>query len=113
VQVVPHTRSPDAVSAAGQEFVQHLRHLDQQLLLPGDRLAVGNCLSLADCAYPGLLHYAGLLWPVLGLEQLDFVGMGLPRVAAWHAALCQEPAVVAVLEELAPAAHQWLDSKLN
>lgn len=112
-QVAPQKRDAAAVSAAGQEFLQHLSHLDSQLLLPRCRLAVSDSLSLADCGYPGLLLYAQLLFPVLGLGQLDFSALGLNRVAAWHAALCEEPAVVRVLEELSPAAQHWLDSKLN
>lgn len=111
--VAPHARSSSAASAAGQEFLQHLRHLDQQLLVPGAHLAVGDSLTLADCGYPGLLLYAQLLFPVLGLGQLQLEAHGLPRVAAWHAALLEEPAVQAVLQELQPAAQHWLDTKLN
>jgi hypothetical protein len=112
-QVAQHIRSTAAVSAAGTEFVQHLRHLDQHLLHPGARLAVSDTLTLADCGYPALLLYAQLLFPVLGLGQLDFEGLGLSRVAAWHAALCDEPAVVQTLDELRPAAQEWLNSKLS
>jgi hypothetical protein len=74
---------------------------------------VTDTLSLADCGYPALLHYAQLLFPVLGLGQLDFEALGLRRVASWHAALCQEPAVMKVLAELQPAAQEWLDTKLK
>lgn len=93
--------------------MQHLQHLDRRLLHPGARLAVSDTLSLADCGYPALLLYAQLLFPVLGLGQLDFEGLGLHRVASWHGALCEEPAVVKVLEELRPAAQAWLDGKLG
>lgn len=110
---MPHTRNGAAVSAAGQEFLQHLQHLDQHLLLPDTQLAVGNSLSLADCSYPALIHYAQLLFPVLGLGQLDFKALGLARVASWHAAMCEEAAVVNVLTELQPAAQEWLDGKLS
>lgn len=72
---------------------------------------MGESLSLADCGYPALLHYAQLLFPVLGLGDLNFEALGLRRVAAWHVALCQEPAVMKVLTELQPAAQEWLDLK--
>lgn len=112
-QVAPQTRDAATVAAAGQEFLQHLQHLEQQLLVPQARLAAGDSLTLADCGYPGLLLYAQLLLPVLGLGQLDFEALGLPRVASWHAALCDEPAVIQVLQELQPAAQEWLDKKLS
>ena len=112
-QVSPQARNQAVVAEAGQEFLQHLQHLEQRLLVPGAKLAVGDTLTLADCGYPGLLLYAQLLFPVLGLGQLDFEARGLPRVAAWHTALCCEPAVKVVLEELHPAAQQWLDGKLS
>jgi hypothetical protein len=74
---------------------------------------VGNTLCLADCGYPALLHYAQLLFPVLELGQLDLEALGLHRVASWHAALCQEPAVMKVLADLQPAAREWLEVKLK
>lgn len=111
-QVAPQARSSAIITAAGRTFLQHLHHLDKQLLVPGVTFAVCDTLTLADCAYPALFLYAQLLFPVLGLGDLEFKLLGMPRVAAWHAALCREAAVVKVLQELQPAAQEWLDSKL-
>lgn len=112
-QVSPATRNNAAVSAAAQEFLRQLEVLDKHLLVPQAQFAVGDCLSLADSGYPGLLLYAQMLFPVLGQGQLDFEALGMPRVASWHAALLQECAVVKVVNELRPAAQAWLDSKLQ
>ncbi|KAI8466136.1 MAG: hypothetical protein J3K34DRAFT_524807 [Monoraphidium minutum] len=73
--------------------------------------AVGGRLTLADCVYPGLFHYADVIWPALGLPPLDYAG--LPHVAAWRDALRRDAAAAAVLRELEPAAREWVDSKMG
>jgi len=115
--------NPDAaaVHAAGAEFYAHLQQLDG--LLPSPQAAdssgsgsgsgcyaVGERLSLADCGYPALLHYADIIFPAVGLGDLDY--SRTPQVAEWRATLRRDPAVIRVLEELAPAAEEWLQRKL-
>lgn len=75
--------------------------------------AVGGALSLADCGFPAAFHYAELLLPALGLGALDYAAAGAPRVRAWREALWRDPAVAAVLDELRPAADEWLRSKMG
>lgn len=63
---------------------------------------------------PACFFYAELLWPVFtDGASLDYGGLGLPRVAAWRASLWRQPAVQAVLRELAPAGEEWLAGKLR
>jgi hypothetical protein len=38
---------------------------------------------------------------------------GLPRIRQWGEVPWQNPSVVAVLQELQPAAQEWMDSKLS
>jgi hypothetical protein len=57
-----------------------------------------------------LFLYAELIFPVLGLGQLTYAG--LPRIQQWRAALWQDSSVAAVLQELKPAAQEWVESKL-
>jgi glutathione S-transferase len=120
------TPRPDAAAAAAAAAAFHarLRQLDGMLLAAaagggggsargsrGDgRYAVGNALTLADCGYPACLHYAELIFPAVSAGEVDY--SATPAVAAWRAALLADPAVRAVLDELRPAAQEWLDGKL-
>jgi glutathione S-transferase len=121
--VAPATRDPAAVAAAAQEFTTRLAQLELILTaqLPSGSssssddisaacsYAVGNSLTLADCGYPALFAYAELIFPVLGLGQLAYAG--LPRIQQWREVLWQNPSVASVLQELQPAAQEWVDSK--
>lgn len=72
--------------------------------------AVGNTLTLADCGYPALFLYAEMMWPVLGLGQLAYDCA--ETVRSLRDSLFCDGSVVKVLQELRPAAQEWLDSKL-
>lgn len=132
-QVNPATRDAAVVQAAGAEFVQRLQQLEQHMLVAvpmsaaaaegegeGGQaekaansafFAMGGAagLTLADVGYPALLLYAQLLFPVVGLGALELS----PRLARWQAALQAQASVQKVLQELQPAAEQWLESKLT
>jgi glutathione S-transferase len=75
------------------------------------RYAVGNALTLADCGYPACLHYAELIFRAVGVGEVDY--SATPAVVAWRAALLADPAVQAVLDELLPAAQEWLDGRMR
>jgi hypothetical protein len=77
----------------------------------GGGYAVGGTLTLADCGYPALLHYADIIFPEIGLGPVDYART--PRVAAWRGVLLGDPHVQEVLGELAPAAQEWVDSKMG
>jgi glutathione S-transferase len=123
--VAPATRDPAAEAAAAQEFTTRLAQLESILTTQppssssgiasetsaGCRYAVGSSLTLADCGYPALFLYAELIFPVLGLGQLDYAGV--PRIRQWREVLWQNPSVLAVLRELQPAAQVWVDTKLS
>jgi glutathione S-transferase len=116
--VAPATRDAAAVAAAAQELTARLAQLQHILQSQpcssgssSSCYAVGDSLTLADCGYPALLLYAEMLFPVLGLGQLDYAGQ--PRIAQWREVLWRDPSVAAVLQELQPAAQEWIDSKLQ
>jgi glutathione S-transferase len=115
--VAPAARDTAAVAAAAQEFSARLAQLELILQSqPCSRssssssYAVGSSLTLADCGYPALLLYAELIFPVLGLGQLQYAG--LPRIQQWKDVLWADASEAKVLRELQPAAREWVDSKL-
>ncbi|GIL60070.1 hypothetical protein Vafri_14732 [Volvox africanus] len=110
-QVAPSVRSEQVVQEAAAAF--HARLAELEGLLPaGPSLALTDTqLTLADCAYPALLLYAELILPALGLPPLRYEGR--LRLQRWRDALWEQPAVARVLEELRPAAEEWLEGMLH
>ncbi|GLI70718.1 hypothetical protein VaNZ11_015742 [Volvox africanus] len=110
--VAPSVRSEHVVQQeAAAAF--HARLAELEGLLPaGPSLALTDShLTLADCAYPALLLYAELILPALGLPPLRYEGR--LRLRRWRDALWEQPAVARVLEELRPAAEEWLEGMLR
>lgn len=100
-----------ALQEAANAFRALLTDLEG-LLLPECSLAVTDSISLADCAYPALFLYADLILPILGrYDVLDW--KALPRLRRWREALWTQPAVVAMLVRLRPAAEEWMERQLH
>ncbi len=78
---------------------------------PPQALPFGH-FSLADTGFPFAWFYVDLI--VAAIAPAGHPGLEWPpRLAAWKAALARHPAVVKVLEELRPAAEEWLHSRLG
>lgn len=96
---------PPMVALAGQPDELKARHLVEELLdaltvldrlLEGARYAVGEALTIADCALAPVLFAARVTGARLGLD----LTAGLPAVAAYAVAVAGDPHAAAVLAEM-------------
>lgn len=88
-------RIADALAgiAQGLEFLEF--HLDKKNR--SAVYAVGNRLSLADCALAPVLHYATVICPLMGNSEPM---RNTPRTAAYLKAICQEAQVKPTMDAL-------------
>lgn len=94
-QAFAQARDPAAVDAAHQRIHDGLGHLEH--FLPGDRWAVGDRLTTADCALIPFGYFQGLLLRHLG--KPDPV-QGRPKLAAYLDRVHADPTVQRVIAEI-------------
>jgi glutathione S-transferase len=96
-QLDPSTRNPAKVARGFDQMAEGLSWLE--LRLPGDPYAVGDTLTLADCAMvPHLFFFGETLGRILGREGV--IGAH-PKLAAWWGRVRRDPAVERLLGEMA------------
>lgn len=94
-QAFAPTRDPAAIDGAHQRVHDGLAHLEH--FLPGDRYAVGDRLSTADCALVPFSYFQGLILRNLGKDD---PAAQLPKLAAYLERVHQDPTVQRVIAEI-------------
>jgi glutathione S-transferase len=100
----PAARDPKLIAEKTAELATRYDQL-VRFLTPGGPYAMGNALTLADCALFPLFFFATKLHPMLGDKDPT---ASRPALAKWWEAVQQHPAVAKVNAELGKALAEQL-----
>jgi len=104
-QANPATRDAKVVDGALTDLAKSLKGLDHYI--SGGKYALGNSLTLADCALVPALFFVGALGPLFG--QGDLMA-ATPKVKAYFTAVRADANVATVLKELGDALAERMKS---